>query len=710
MRHLLTAVTSGGRAQRTLTASPRMKRRTAGLGGALGIALSLAVGAAHAQPVPNLRVVAVEAPPEATRGSTLRLRLSLESLGAAARVEYAVLAAVSRIRTGALELGRFGPVDLSADALVALEVDVRLPDRVEGVRALLVEVDPAGVVAESNENDNVGFAAAETLIRAPDVDPGVRDVTLSPTRRAPGEPFSVGFVLENLGSASAGVPLRVVLSRDPVATIADREVARQTVALPSGVTLTERVDLVVPLDLSAGPWHVGVLVDPEGSVSVPDPGRSWAVAPETLRVTEASLSLVTRTLPDAVAGRPYALRLEARGGDGEHRFELRGTLPTGLTFDGETATLAGIPGEIGLFSLEAEVRSAGLSDSERLSLFVQATGLDLAIATATLAEGFVGRPYEQPLFAGGGAPPYVWRLAGGSLPLGLTLEADGRIEGTPETLAVAELELEVEDAALDVRRGAFLLIVSLAPELRVLTSSVSSPVGVPLDHPLEAIGGLPPLSWAATTPPPPGLRVEGGRLTGTPSRVGRFPFQVEVNDASTPAVRDVARVEVVILDDGALRLTSGPMPVFERGALVEHALTAEGGTPPYRYFPVPGRSLPPDLAIARGPSDPERTAVLSGRPSSPGLWGFTVGVEDAEGRTDTKPLALVVEAPLSAASDGCRCALGSADASPSRGVFFLLAGLLLVGVGVASLAMGGRGRRPPGGLRGLFRPRRHPQG
>jgi Putative Ig domain len=56
----------------------------------------------------------------------------------------------------------------------------------------------------------------------------------------------------------------------------------------------------------------------------------------------------------------------------------------------------------------------------------------LAIDTVCpLPDGFLGLPYLQVITASGGDPPYTFSIAGGSLPPGLSLAADGTISGIP---------------------------------------------------------------------------------------------------------------------------------------------------------------------------------------------------------------------------------------------------------------------------------------
>src|SRR4051794_18838383 len=56
------------------------------------------------------------------------------------------------------------------------------------------------------------------------------------------------------------------------------------------------------------------------------------------------LEIVTpEALPEAIAGRPYAVALAARGGRGPLRWAVDGPLPAGLAFDPDSAQVRGAP-------------------------------------------------------------------------------------------------------------------------------------------------------------------------------------------------------------------------------------------------------------------------------------------------------------------------------------------------------------------------------
>jgi len=62
-----------------------------------------------------------------------------------------------------------------------------------------------------------------------------------------------------------------------------------------------------------------------------------------------------------------------------------------------------------------------------------------------LPDGLIGVAYARQMAATGGVPPYSWDMAGGSLPAGLTLSADGLLSGTPESVYIGDFFVKVTD-------------------------------------------------------------------------------------------------------------------------------------------------------------------------------------------------------------------------------------------------------------------------
>jgi hypothetical protein len=93
----------------------------------------------------------------------------------------------------------------------------------------------------------------------------------------------------------------------------------------------------------------------------------------------------------------------------------------------------------------------------------------LTVTAAALPGATVGTAYSQTLAASGGAPPYIWALASGALPPGLTLASNGQIAGTPTQAGSFSFGVRVTDSAADAASAVLMLTVA-APNVPIYTS------------------------------------------------------------------------------------------------------------------------------------------------------------------------------------------------------------------------------------------------
>jgi len=142
--------------------------------------------------------------------------------------------------------------------------------------------------------------------------------------------------------------------------------------------------------------------------------------------------ITTTTLPDGVKDNPYGpVTLQKTGNAGTWALE-EGTLPAGVTLS-PAGVLSGTPTATGDFFPTVRFTEAnGTTDSQVLLLHVSAEGAP--VITATLPTGQVGAPYTGDLNATPGTIGNPWSITFGSLPPGLSLNANtGAITGTPTT-------------------------------------------------------------------------------------------------------------------------------------------------------------------------------------------------------------------------------------------------------------------------------------
>jgi hypothetical protein len=142
-------------------------------------------------------------------------------------------------------------------------------------------------------------------------------------------------------------------------------------------------------------------------------------------------TITTTSLPDGTITSAYSTSLSATGGVLPYAWGLAsGQLPAGLGLT-DSGIISGTPtGPAGTSSFVVRVTGQDGSASTK-SLTLRVASL-LQITTTTLPGGSVGTSYSRQVVATGGQTPYVWSLAGGGLPAGLTLNTGtGVISGTP---------------------------------------------------------------------------------------------------------------------------------------------------------------------------------------------------------------------------------------------------------------------------------------
>lgn len=169
--------------------------------------------------------------------------------------------------------------------------------------------------------------------------------------------------------------------------------------------------------------------------------RNGAVTLDTNNVNTcgvAACPLITvnpATLPNGVVGTPYNQVVSGSGGTAPYTFTVSsGALPTGLTLNGTTGAIAGTPTAAGTFTFSITATDAnGCSGSRLYTITIASPGCAaITLSPTTLPPGVAQQFYSQTIIASGGTAPYVYTVASGTLPLGLTLNpATGVISGTP---------------------------------------------------------------------------------------------------------------------------------------------------------------------------------------------------------------------------------------------------------------------------------------
>jgi hypothetical protein len=190
---------------------------------------------------------------------------------------------------------------------------------------------------------------------------------------------------------------------------------------------------------------------------------------------------------------------------------------------------------------------------------------DLILTTTSLPNGTVGAAYSSTLTATGGVTPYAWSIVAGSLPAGLSLNAQsGTISGTPTSAGTANFTVRVTDAQnpADTADKAFSLTINGAAPATLNITTTSLPAARrnrSYSQTVQATGGVRPYSWSlASGSLPPGLTLNAatGTISGTPTTRGTWSFTVRVQDSQAPAASDTQALSINVMTSLILAYTS----------------------------------------------------------------------------------------------------------------------------------------------------------
>jgi len=207
-------------------------------------------------------------------------------------------------------------------------------------------------------------------------------------------------------------------------------------SLPPGFALDPATGILSGIPTTATTYGFTVQLTDSTKTSV-SKNFTLTIAPQ--------LVIITTALANGQIGTAYSQTLAATGGTPPYLWALTGTgnLPPGFALNRSTGAVTGTPVANGASNFTVQVTdSAGVVTTRPLSL---AIGPVITFTTASPLQpnAVVGQAYSQQIAVTGGTPPYTFAQTG--LSDGITLDATGKLAGTPPAQSVLSFTVTVTD-------------------------------------------------------------------------------------------------------------------------------------------------------------------------------------------------------------------------------------------------------------------------
>ena len=539
--------------------------------------------------------------------------------------------------------------------------------------------DSLGQLGEITESNNIAKAGPiHVRAPAPDFTP---TLLVGPATAAPGEVIAVERTIRNVGNlgntgaTDKACPYRYYLSSNPLITTEDialqvrvGDATFDEGAVKLGILHeSHAVDLVqLPAGLSAGPYYLGILLDPDVTLNELSTANNALAATSLTAVVASSLSVATVSLPDGVVSSPYNVALGARGAGADAAWTLSsGALPDGLQLSA-AGVISGTPTKAMSQTVQVSVSSGGAVARAWLVLRTVDPSGPLSVVSRVLPTAVVQQAYSTQLVAVGGAPPYTWTKVG-DFAAGISLGTDGTVSGTPAAnvgTAPVQVTVTVTDALLTQVTATVTFRVVSPTSLRITTDFLPGgvvgaaypPSGT--DNGINTANGTAPYTFTLVEGALPGglsLSTSGsrGQLVGKPSAPGQFEFTVQVADGSGQV--DAHEYTMTVVPAG-VSLAPVPLPSVKPGGAYDADLSA---LLDHATWTVYSGTLPPGITL-------DTTGHLGGTcatAATPGTYSFVLQAMESTGEVGVVAESIqVVVAPRAVpAASGCGCEAGASS-------------------------------------------------
>lgn len=306
----------------------------------------------------------------------------------------------------------------------------------------------------------------------------------------------------------------------------------------------------------------------------------------------------------------------------------------------QTITISGLSGPTqGRLALRYFVTSGGPSGANSnligVDEFTYTPNCNaLAIAPSTVANATVGTPYSQTftLTDGFGTVNYV--VTSGALPPGITLSAGGVLSGTPNATGTYNFTVTATDASTCSKATAYTIVVS-CPTVTIAPTTIPDAIAGTVYSQNITLSGTTAgsVTYAVTAGAlPTGINLTtAGVLGGNPLVTGTFNFTITGTDQYGCSA---SQAYTLVVNCPTITLSPTTLSNGVVGTAYMGAITSSGGLGA-TVISTTG-ILPAGIAI-------DGNGFVTGTPTTPGTYNFSVTATDVNNCTGTQAYTMVID-------------------------------------------------------------------